>query len=303
LQFFWTAANTKAMKDQTFAMFLLNGALRGYRAILASVTIAQGIWTVLMGGTVRNANGTFRAMTFLERVARSLRYAFILLFTQMRILATFLYESLVPAFIRTAIAAAATWVAALGPIAWIIAGVIALIAILTVLYFKWKWFHDLVNRTVRFLWEHPFVAWFIPVIGPLLVIVRLITFIFNHLGAIARFFGKAWHFAGHVLGAVGLQSGGTMRQPGFALVGERGPELLLLPGGSTVLPLPATTVNKHLGGGAHETAAPLKKDFKAGYSGSQDWGPEKPLVIQLLLDKKVLEEVVVRRQSNRMSRR
>jgi hypothetical protein len=70
-----------------------------------------------------------------------------------------------------------------------------------------------------------------------------------------------------------------------------------------VLPLPATTVNKHLGGGAHETAAPLKKDFKAGYSGSQDWGPEKPLVIQLLLDKKVLEEVVVRRQSNRMSRR
>jgi phage-related minor tail protein len=38
-----------------------------------------------------------------------------------------------------------------------------------------------------------------------------------------------------------LATGGTMAQTGAALVGEKGPELVTLPGGATVTPLPAVT--------------------------------------------------------------
>jgi hypothetical protein len=41
----------------------------------------------------------------------------------------------------------------------------------------------------------------------------------------------------HLLGAVGLQAGGTVQQAGAVLVGERGPELVYLPQAATVVPL------------------------------------------------------------------
>lgn len=49
------------------------------------------------------------------------------------------------------------------------------------------------------------------------------------------------HFGGFALGVPQipeLASGGVVRRPGMALVGERGPELLALPGGAAVAPLP-----------------------------------------------------------------
>lgn len=54
--------------------------------------------------------------------------------------------------------------------------------------------------------------------------------------ALAWLFGGAGQFAGNVniSGPTGLATGGTVEQAGWALVGERGPELVNLPAGSTV---------------------------------------------------------------------
>ena len=41
----------------------------------------------------------------------------------------------------------------------------------------------------------------------------------------------------------GLATGGTISQPGFTMVGERGPELLSLPKGASVIPLSQSVVN------------------------------------------------------------
>lgn len=46
---------------------------------------------------------------------------------------------------------------------------------------------------------------------------------------------------GKIMDALGLQSGGTVRRGGWAVVGERGPELARLPGGSTVYDSRQTT--------------------------------------------------------------
>ena len=65
-----------------------------------------------------------------------------------------------------------------------------------------------------------------------------------------------------------LFEGGTMTRRGLALVGEKGPELLNLPGGSSVIPLPrggggtAVVVNVHVAG--HVKA---EKDLAAAISG------------------------------------
>ena len=88
------------------------------------------------------------------------------------------------------------------------------------------------------------------------------------------------------------------------MVGERGPELLLLPGGASVVPLPTTTRNANQFFGsqsAQETGAP-RQVFRAGQNYMQDWG-DRPLVIQLMLGRKVLEEVTVDKMAARQARR
>lgn len=56
------------------------------------------------------------------------------------------------------------------------------------------------------------------------------------MDALAWLFGGAGQFAGNVniTAPTGLATGGTVEQAGWALVGERGPELVNLPAGSTV---------------------------------------------------------------------
>lgn len=71
---------------------------------------------------------------------------------------------------------------------------------------------------------------------------QLIDFVKRVPGAIADVIKSAPGAVGDVIsgaagalgGAVGLASGATVAQPGWAVVGERGPELLRLPGASTV---------------------------------------------------------------------
>ena len=73
--------------------------------------------------------------------------------------------------------------------------------------------------------------------------------------SIASLPGKAFHaltsIGGKALSAIGLADGGTVGPGGtMALVGERGPEIVHLPGGSTVIPNHAIGAG---GGGAHFT--------------------------------------------------
>jgi hypothetical protein len=81
----------------------------------------------------------------------------------------------------------------------------------------------------------------------------------------------------------GLATGGTIRRAGAALVGEAGPELVTLPRGANVMPIPAVA---GLGG-----ALPL------------DPGVERPIQVQLVVDGRVLAETVARHVANKRARR
>jgi tape measure domain-containing protein len=103
-------------------------------------TAAQKLWTVASTGSVRGANGQFRAMTRLERLTLKMRFAFMRLAAGVRMLAA--------SFL---VATRATMVFLLtNPIGW----AILVISTLVILYFKWRWFHNLVNDTFFWIKDH-----------------------------------------------------------------------------------------------------------------------------------------------------
>lgn len=191
-----------------------------------------------------------------------------------------LFTSVIPALTGAATAAWGFTVAMLAnPVTWIIVGVVALIAGLVVLYFKWKRFHDLVNIGIRFIRDH----WKIlllavaPLLGPFTVAIALVTNLwgvirrfanwlrshnpFKWVGSVVKFFGggggdqtPAMSFTGNRVQAVtgGLplpgrvaiprgQTGTRVLTPGLLTVGERGRETLLLPRGAAVAPIGTST--------------------------------------------------------------
>lgn len=143
------------------------------------------------------------------------------------------------------------------PIGIIILAVIALTAGLVILYFKWKKFHDAVNATARWLYAHWYILALIPVIGPFVagtvVIVRNIHRIVGWLQRLVDWAKRAAHWlgrlnpvnwarkglglAGRAAGLVGLAGGGTVVRGGSFMVGERGREIVTLPGGAAVRPV------------------------------------------------------------------
>lgn len=82
-------------------------------------------------------------------------------------------------------------------------------------------------------------------------------------------------------GILPFAQGGTMPRTGTALVGERGPELLTLPGGSHVTPLASPAGSLAGAGGFGEIVVP----------------------VQVMLDKRVLAEAVARYTSDKVARR
>lgn len=145
------------------------------------------------------------------------------------------------------------------PFILLAAAVIALTVGLVILYFKWKAFHDFVNRTWYWLQSHPLVTSFIAIIGPLIVILQ-------HLTQIYHMAQKIYNLARHPVRAVehggggffhhplnylplltGFATGGVVGRGGLAVVGERGPELVHLPSASVVQPL---TGNSLVGAGS-----------------------------------------------------
>lgn len=140
------------------------------------------------------------------------------------------------------------------PIFLLAAATVLLVAGLTILYFKWRWFHNEVNSTIRFLWNHPLAAWFIPVIGPIIVIIKYLKQVYNWIIRIINAAKRLPHgggfggLGGGVLDAFNTlnpwhlriphaQRGGRLRRSGLTWVGENGPELLRLPAASVIQPL------------------------------------------------------------------
>jgi hypothetical protein len=228
---------------------------------------------------------------------------------------------LVPAFGAATAGAVAFFIANIWWFA-IAAAIIGVALSLVVLYRKWQWFHDLVNRSARFIkkyWE--FFILGIPLFGEMiLVIVKLVKYwgtFSNVLGTVAgwlksvvgwikqipskipglgalihafRVTGGAIAGAGHWVTtsnvhATPRQHGGPVFGSGLSLVGEAGPELVRLPGGSNVIP------NSQLGN-------VQSVGFRGGGAGN-----DRPIVVQVMLDRKVLAQGVARANQDYAARR
>ena len=215
--------------------------------------------------------------------------------------------------------ASAAWVAVAGFVAlnaeWIwIPIVIGLIILgLVLLYRKWQWFHDLVNRsawTIEKYWKLfmllvptigiavDSIAIFIrewglfvnildSVIGAIKDVVHWIGRIPSHipfLGTILKAVGAAAHWTTTSNVHATRAAGGLVFGGGNVLVGEKGPEIVNLPGGSNVIPTNqlANVQSLGLGGGT---------------------GNGQPIVVQVMLDRKVLAQGVARANQDYAARR
>lgn len=147
---------------------------------------------------------------------------------------------------------AALWALVLdNPIGLIAAAIVLVIGGLVILYFKWKRFHDLVNRTAK-------------------VIFRAAKWVVQHTG--------------YVPPAMHHHATGGMVAGGISLVGERGPELVQLPGGSRITPDYGVQ------------SVPMNAVTTAGHS-------DRPIIVQVMLDRKVLAEGVARANQDYAARR
>lgn len=208
------------------------------------------------------------------------------------------------------------------PYVLIVAAIIALVAGFIILYFRWKAFHDLVDRTWRWLKEHPYVTFLIPFIGGLLVIIQHAQTIYGWFKKIydigvkvGNFFKRTfgWLFGGGGKGA-GTPSPTTVRavprgptvapgitnvymqrwgitppraQEGGSIV--RGGSILVGDGGPEIVSLPA---------GAQIT--PLTH----GAGGPLGWTmPDQNIKVILRVDGKDLAEVVAKHRQNVQARR
>lgn len=156
------------------------------------------------------------------------------------------------------------------PVGWIIlltAALIILIAGLVILYYKWDRFHKLVDRFAKFLYTHWALLAFIPILGPMIMLmvvvvkywgrwgdlIRDIVHVFQVLWNLMKRFwnwtkhhtigwlGKGLSFAFHHQNIPGAQHGGTVTSPGLVRVGEGGPEILSLPAGAGITPINTVT--------------------------------------------------------------
>ena len=196
--------------------------------------------------------------------------------------------------------------------AWI-AIIVAIVAGLVLLYFKWKPFRDLVNQTATWIWKNwtymgLFFGLAIYAIGMIIKHWDGITgAISDSIKMLERFYNwlmKIANLGGHhsikkflkntalgtfsTLDPIGLAfmaEGGTVSHSGLTVVGEKGPELLSLPKGAQVTPMQSP----------QPAFASLVSNTSSG--GSQ------PVVVQLVLRDRVVEQVMVDIMEKRNARR
>lgn len=154
------------------------------------------------------------------------------------------------------------------PLTWIILGIAALAAGLVVLYFKWRPFHDLVNQFA----------------GNLMFIITLVKRLITLIGEIHWPKPPGW-LSWHLGTPLGFQAGGVTPYTGTFMVGERGPELVSLPQGSTIIP----------------NAANVSPVFTPQMFGGGSDG--KPQVIQLVVGRRVLAEAVAHANQDKKARK
>jgi hypothetical protein len=239
---------TKVMATQLFVISKLGPAVRGLR----------DAWSLLTTGIVKSRTSETFALSKLQVYVLGLRTAFLEagggisgLVAALRVLGT--------SFLA--------FFAELGPIGWIA----LVIAGLTILYFKWKWFHDFVNYFVKDLYKQfkPYVDLFKTAMPFIIPFVNQQMLLAKALQQIAHYAKEAAHWLGRITGIHGpsaksaaawaaklysygipgigpaiaardflskLAGGGTVTGAGQFMVGERGPEVVSLPVGATVTP-------------------------------------------------------------------
>jgi hypothetical protein len=125
--------------------------------------------------------------------------------------------------IRTAIVETAAWAAAFWPITLIIAAIAILIGVMTLLYFKWKAFHDIVNTAAK-----AFVGFWVGVYNDIMMVVHALERAWSWMNKISNYVFHPWKI-------LGFQHGGVT-PGGPVVVGEAGPEIVMPPRGSRVIP-------------------------------------------------------------------
>jgi tape measure domain-containing protein len=204
----------------------------------------------------------------------------------------------------------------------VIGWVIALITLLVVLYFRWGAFHRLVNRIFDWIKDHWKLLALI-LVSPFAVlgyeVVKHFDWIKNKINSFWNWLKNIFHevltvkvrfsFPGSgILNKIltvekytnpvtapffigkklfdwsGLAGGGTALSPGYAMVGEHGPEVVHLPMGASVVPLNRSTAY------------------------NEGWGSGMSLQIevypqQIMLDGRVLAESIAQVKTNLEARR
>lgn len=175
-------------------------------------------------------------------------------------------------------------------IAW---GPVALaLGIAFTLYTQWGWFHRETNALWRdFIYFAPLVGAALAVaFGPIGAAVTGLLLIIRYWDRINRFFANTdygtpnspgFDFLGHPI--KGHAGGGITN--GLSMIGERGPELARFPAGTRIIPNRQMTSSLAVGG------------FSGGGSNGE------PIVVQLVVDRKVLAEAVARHNQDVKARR
>jgi hypothetical protein len=166
------------------AALLVGSATMGiYRGAIWLINAAIFAWIglerllkLVMTGSVRGMDGRFISMTKLEKLVLRMRSG----------------------VLRLASAFAAMDAAALlNPYVLLAVAIVALIAGFTILYFKWKRFHDFVNTVARWLYNHTLILAMVPIIGPLLFvgvqIYKMVTNISRWWHDLVHWIQHNWH--------------------------------------------------------------------------------------------------------------
>ena len=202
--------------------------------------------------------------------------------------------ALVAAFIAwtvTAGAAAVATIAATWPILAAGAAIGLLVAGLIYAYNNWGWFKTAVDAARNnlgliiptFQMVTTWVGNLFQQIGKLVNMLDSAAGSFNNMANSARNAVNSIPAVGGILSHIpGFATGGTMPDTGLALVGEQGPELITLPGGSNVTPL---TGSNAISG--PPTGMSIMPAGASGYANGQ------PLQITLYVDKTKLGQVAV----------
>jgi|SRR5215471_1504719 len=185
-------------------------AMLGVRGAIVATTLAQEAWTVWQGRaaaggllksfidygkatkTVWNDvtkqfekqwanNGVFARMSRrLQLIGNTAKYAFGQMITGIKNAAVAVYARLIPA-LSTLYTSVWIWLTT-NPFGWLLIAVTAfliLISTVVILYFKWKWFHDIVNDTAKWLWKNYWVlaliVGLIPGLGPMVSVAIIIA--------------------------------------------------------------------------------------------------------------------------------